>query len=96
MHPAFNRYNTGSTPVVPMFFKTTYPCSPIGRGAKLRPWSYLVLVRSQSGVFGDIAGMKKECLEGLISLTSVGATPTPATKITASVAQLIEQLTCNQ
>jgi hypothetical protein len=40
--------------------------------------------------------MKKECLEGLISLTSVGATPTSATKITASVAQLIEQLTCNQ
>jgi hypothetical protein len=44
----FKRNNPGSTPGQPT---KSHPCSPIGRGTKLKIW--LMLVQIQSGVCGD-------------------------------------------
>jgi hypothetical protein len=48
MHLILNQTDTGSTPVA---LTKSHPCSPIGRGTKLKIW--LMLVQIQSGVCGD-------------------------------------------
>ncbi len=86
-----NQADTGSTPVAPT---KTYPCNPIGRGAKPKIWKLLVQI--QSGVLVNMRGWSNGGSWGCIIRASAGSTPAPVTKISAGVAQLAEQLTCNQ